>query len=490
MTADPVIQASKKKNQDRLVLVTGASGYVGGRLVPALEERGERVRCMARNPQYLAGRFSDNTEIVAGDVLDLDSLSSVLTGVDTAYYLVHSMGTKGDFEEQDRVGAQNFARAAKQCGVQRIIYLGGLGEDAQLSPHLASRVEVGTILATEGPKTLEFRASIVIGSGSLSFELVRSLVNKLPVMITPRWVHTLAQPIAIEDVVSYLIHGLDLQQQGNEVFEIGGPERVTYAELMLEYARQIGVRRLTIPVRFLSPRLSSLWLGLVTPVYARVGKKLIDSLRNETIVHDTRALERFAVKPLGTRQAIERALHNEDREIAQTRWSDALSSGGKPQRWGGARFGSRIVDIQETSVNVDTARAYDPIRRIGGTNGWYFATWLWRLRGFIDLLMGGVGMRRGRRHPTDLRPGDILDFWRVETCEDRHLLRLQAEMKVPGRVWLQFEVQPTAEGSKITQTAIFDPIGLSGILYWYGLYPLHWIIFRRMLYNIARRAET
>jgi len=491
MTHSRTLQPSEEKNRGRLILVTGASGYVGGRLVPALEERGERVRCMARNPQYLAGRFHQNTEVVAGDVLDPSSLATALTGVDTAYYMVHSMGsTIGDFEEQDRSGAQNFARAAIECGVRRVIYLGGLGEDAHLSPHLASRAEVGHILANEGPPTLEFRASIVIGSGSLSFELVRSLVNKLPVMITPRWVHTLAQPIAIEDVISYLVHGLYLQQQGGTVFEIGGPERVTYAELMHEYARQIGVRRIAVPIRFLSPKLSSLWLGLVTPVYARIGRKLIDSLRNETIVNDTRALECFTVKPLGARQAIERALHNEDREIAQTRWSDALSSGGKPQRWGGARLGSRFIDLQESFVSVDTTRAYEPIRRIGGANGWYFATWVWRLRGFVDLLMGGVGMRRGRRHPTDLRPGDILDFWRVETYEDKHLLRLQAEMKVPGRAWLQFEVQPAVRGSKITQTAIFDPLGLSGLIYWYGLYPVHWLIFRGMLYKIARRAEA
>ena len=481
---------SESNGKDRLVLVTGASGYVGGRLVPALEESGERVRCMTRNPQYLVGRFQPTTEIVAGDVLDPDSLAAALKGVDTAYYMVHSMGAKAAFEVQDRIGAQNFARAAKQCGVRRIIYLGGLGGDADLSLHLASRQEVGDILAAEGPATLEFRASIVIGSGSLSFELIRNLVNKLPVMVTPRWVQTLAQPIAIEDVIAYLIHELDLKEEGSAVFEIGGPERMTYAELMRQYARQIGVRRRMIPVPFLSPRLSSLWLGLVTPVYARVGKKLIDSLRNKTIVHNASALARFPIKPLGVGQAIKRALQHEDREIAQTRWSDALSAGGKPRLWGGVRFGSRLIDRQEALIDADVSRVFDPVRRIGGDNGWYFATWIWKLRGFIDLLVGGVGMRRGRRHPVELRLGDSLDFWRVEACENHHLLRLQAEMKVPGRAWLQFEVEPAEAGSQITQTAIFDPLGLGGLLYWYGLYPIHWLIFRRMLQGIVRQVEN
>lgn len=473
-----------------MILVTGASGYVGGRLVPALEEGGVRVRCLARKPQYLAGRFSSRTDVVAGDVLDPHSLRNALQGVDAAYYLVHSMGSKEDFGERDRVGARNFARAAREQGVRRVIYLGGLAGDGPLSPHLASRLEVGRILASEGVPTLEFRASIIIGSGSLSFELLRSLVNKLPVMVTPRWVGTAAQPIAIDDVIAYLTHGLDIEHEGSAVFEIGGPRRVTYGELMREYARQAGVRRVMIPVPFLNPRLSSLWLGLVTPVYARVGRKLVTSLRNETVVRDTAALERFPVRPLDVREAVARALREEDREMAGTRWSDAVSSSGRQPLWGGKRFGSRIVDRQQAVVRAGAAGAFAPIQRIGGSRGWYFANWLWAWRGAVDLLAGGVGMRRGRRHPVDVRPGDPLDFWRVEAFEPNRLLHLQAEMKVPGRAWLQFEVEPVEEGSRITQTAVFDPLGLGGLLYWYGLYPIHWLIFRGMLRGIARRGDS
>lgn len=472
-----------------IVLVTGASGYVVGRLVPALEERGVPVRCLARTPGYLAGRFRPATEIVRGDVLDPGSLDSALRGVDTAYYLVHSMGSGAGFRERDRIGAHNFARAARRQGVRRIIYLGGLAGRHTRSPHLASRHEVGDILASHGPGTVEFRASIIIGSGSLSFELIRGLVNRLPVMVTPRWVRTAAQPIAIGDVTAYLIHGLDVQVNGHAVFEIGGPGRVTYGEIMQEYASRIGVRRFMIPVPLLSPALSSLWLGLVTPLYARVGRRLIDGMRDETVVHDDAALEQFPVRPLAVGDAIARALSEEDRAMARTRWSDAVSSGVGRPRWGGRRFGSRFVDRQQALVLAAIpGRAFGPIQRIGGRRGWYSANGLWQLRGLIDLALGGVGMRRGRRHPVEVRPGDPLDFWRVEAYDDNRLLRLRAEMKVPGRAWLQFEVEPSESGSVITQTAVFDPLGLWGLVYWYGLYPLHWLIFRGMLRGIAREA--
>jgi len=476
-------------SDERLILLTGATGYVGGRLLKALEAQGHRLRCLARRPEFLQSRIAEATQVVKGDLLDVTSLAAALAGVDSAYYLVHSMGSGGAFEEEDRRAAKSFADAALEAGVRRIIYLGGLGKDEKLSRHLASRQEVGRILRESGVPTIEFRASIIIGSGSVSFEMIRALVDRLPVMITPRWVRISAQPIAIEDVIAYLTVGLDVKVDGSAVFEIGGADRVSYGDIMLEYARQRGLRRLMIPVPVLSPRLSSLWLGLVTPVYARVGRKLIDGITHETVVEDDLALRLFDIRPRGIRAAIERALRNEDREIAQTRWPDALSSRGPARTWGGVRFGSRLVDSRSAQVPQRPSQVFRPIRRIGGETGWYSTGWLWRLRGFLDLLVGGAGMRRGRRDPEWLTPGDTVDFWRVEAIEPDRLLRLSAEMKLPGRAWLQFEVEGDESGSTIRQTSIFDPIGLMGLLYWYLLYPVHARVFAGMLRGIVRAAE-
>jgi uncharacterized protein YbjT (DUF2867 family) len=413
-----------------------------------------------------------------------------MEGVHTAYYLVHSMGTAHGFEETDRQAAECFGAAAHNQGVQRIIYLGGLGSRLiKLSPHLRSRQEVGEILRQSGVPVIEFRASIVLGSGSLSFEMVRALVERLPVMITPRWVTILAQPIAIDDVLQYLRAALDVSIGGSSIFEIGGPDQVSYGELMREYARQRGLHRLMISVPILTPRLSSLWLGLVTPLYARVGRKLIDSIRHPTVVQDDGASRIFAVQPVGVREAIALALRNEDREYAETRWSDAISSTGPASRWGGVRFGNRLIDSRNIHVAVPPPAAFVPIQRIGGSTGWYYGNWLWRLRGWIDLLIGGVGLRRGRRNSNLLETGDTLDCWRVEAFEPGRSLRLAAEMKLPGRAWLEFEVTADTNGSVIRQTAIFDPIGLSGLLYWYSVYPLHQLVFAGMLRGIARAAE-
>lgn len=477
-------------NPESLICLTGGTGYIGGRLLPLLESRGVYVRCLTRRPESLEKRVSDTTQVTLGNVLDRDSLNATLEGVDTAYYLVHSMGTRGDFEEDDRRGAANFATAAKQNRVRRIIYLGGLGEPSkELSPHLRSRHEVGEILRSSEAQVLEFRASVIIGSGSLSFELIRTLVERLPMMICPRWVATPTQPIAVEDILAYLLAALDRDGTESRVFEIGGPDRVSYGDIMREYARQRGLRRLMISVPVLTPRLSSLWLGLVTPVYARVGRKLIEGVRNPTLVHDTSALDTFDIQPRALQEAIQRALVNEDHELAETRWSDALSSGSEPTKWGGVRFGSRIVDSRVASVDVPAKAAFEPIQRIGGQTGWYFATWLWRIRGWLDLLVGGVGMRRGRRHPVELQVGDALDFWRVEAFEQGRRLRLAAEMRLPGRAWLEFEVSELDGRSEIRQTAIFDPVGLPGLAYWYALYPLHQLVFAQMLRGIARAVK-
>jgi len=477
------------------VLLTGASGYVGGRMLPRLEERGFAVRCLARRPQFLARRLGPDTEVVEGDLLREETLAGALEGVHTAFYLVHSMGSadRAGFEAQDRRAAENFGRAACAAGVRRIVYLGGLGEEgADLSPHLRSRHEVGRVLRASGVPVIELRASIVIGSGSLSFEMLRALVELLPVMVTPRWVRVVAQPIAIDDLLAHLEIALELETGESRVYEIGGAERVSYGELIREYARQRGLRRLMIPVPVLTPRLSSLWLGLVTPLYARVGRALIESICHETVVRDDRARRDFAVEPVGVAQAIASALANEDRDFAETRWSDAISAGGRDaglfSSYGGVRRGRRLLDSRRCELEITPAEAFAAIRRIGGATGWYAYDWLWRARGFLDLLVGGVGVRRGRPDPEHPRTGDTIDWWRVEAYDPDHLLRLRAEMKVPGRAWLEFAVEPTERGSAIQQTAIFDPSGLSGLLYWYGIYPLHAAVFRGMLAGIARAA--
>ncbi len=473
------------------VLLTGATGYVGGRLLKELEKQGHRVRCLTRRPEHVHSRISDSTEVVQGDVLAAESLTSAFEDIQVAYYLVHSLGSKAAFEEQDRQAAANFAQAAREAQVQRIIYLGGLGANTQtLSPHLRSRLEVGGVLRESGVPTLELQASIIIGSGSLSFELIRNLVERLPVMITPQWVRVQAQPIFIDDVLRYLIQAIEVPLDKSRIYEIGGAEVTSYSGIMEEYARHRGLKRLMIPVPFLTPWLSSLWLNLITPVYARIGRKLIDSIRYPTVVKNTDALTDFAVRPLGIREAIAKVLQKEEQHSNETRWSDSLSSAGPVRVWGGVQFGNRLVEHRSLTVKVTPEEAFAPIRCIGGDTGWYYGNWLWRVRGLLDYLFGGVGLRRGRRDPERLRVGESVDFWRVEAYEPNTRLRLCAEMKLPGRAWLEFEVKASEEGTEIHQTAIFDPWGFLGQLYWYMLYPLHARIFSGMLRNIARQARV
>ena len=471
------------------ILLTGASGYVGGRLLQLLEQQGYRVRCLARRPAVVQQKAGPGTEVVAGDVLDRASLDAALQGMQAAFYMVHSMGSSGSFEAADRQAALNFGAAAQAAGVQRIIYLGGLGDDSvRLSAHLRSRQEVGQILRQFGVPVLEFRASIVLGSGSLSFEMIRSLVEHLPVMITPKWVKVPAQPIAIDDLLEYLLAALSLPVAEYRVFEIGGADQVSYADIMREYARQRKLRLRMLPVPVLTPFLSSLWLGFITPLYARIGRKLIESIVHPTVVRDPAALKTFSVRPRGVAEALRRALANEDRQFAATRWSDALSSAGDQRAWGGVQFGSRLVDSRTLRVAALPAAAFAPIERIGGDTGWYAWNWLWDLRGILDLLVGGVGTRRGRPSPTVMQIGDAVDFWRVEAIEPNHHVRLAAEMKLPGRAWLEFEVTGDGAQTIIRQTATFDPVGLAGRIYWYALYPLHQLVFRDMLRGIAQAA--
>jgi uncharacterized protein YbjT (DUF2867 family) len=484
LTANPSAIPEKS-----LILLTGASGYIGGRLLPSLENQGYRVRCVARHPEILKQKAGPSTEVVAGDVLDRPSLDSALHGIDVAYYMVHSMSSTGSFEETDRLAARNFSEAAKAAGVKGLIYVGGLGSDEEeLSTHLRSRHEVGDILRQSGLPMCEFRASAVIGSGSASFELIRALVERLPIMLTPRWVKGKAQPIAIDDLLDYLMEALRIPISNYRMYEIGGADQVSYADMMRTYGRQRGLEPLIIPVPVLTPWLSALWLGLVTPLYARIGRAIIESIVHVTVVRDNAALTTFSVRPMGIDEAIRRALAHEETHFAATRWSDALSSSGKSQSWGGVRFGTRLVDSRTLNVEAPPEVVFRCIERIGGDNGWYAYNWLWRLRGFIDLLEGGVGLRRGRPSPTTLRVGDTVDSFRVESIEPNRHLRLISEMHLFGRAWLEFEVTGAGSSTTIRQTAIFDPVGLIGQVYWYSLYLPHELVFSGMLRGIAKAA--
>jgi uncharacterized protein YbjT (DUF2867 family) len=462
---------------------------VGGRLLKDLEKAGHRVRCLVRRPGLLTGRTAPGTEIVQSDLSDYPTLVKAMTGVDAAYYLVHAMGSAVDFETEDRRLAEVFSRAARAAKVKRLIYLGGLCPPAEkdLSPHLRSRLEVGHVFQRSGVPTLEFRASIILGSGSLSFEIIRSLVERLPIMVTPHWVRVKAQPIFIDDVLTYLIQALEIPLETNRIYEIGGADVVSYGQLMAEYARQRGLRRWMIPVPVLTPRLSGIWLNLVAPVYARIGRKLVESIRHSTVVNRSDALRDFPIRPLGVKDALARVMAGEERHFNTTRWADAVSSQANERAWKETTWGTRIVDHRQAISPLTPEHAFDRIQRIGGKRGWYFMNVLWRFRGWVDSLFGGVGLRRGRRDPVDLRAGDALDYWRVELIEPGRRLRLRAEMKLPGRAWLEFDVKPHPHGCEIRQTALFDPLGLWGLVYWYALLPIHIWIFSGLLKTIARK---
>ena len=470
-----------------MLLLTGATGYVGGRLLRRLEEEGLPVRCLCRDPETLRRRVAPGTELVRGDLLHPASLDSAFSGVDTAFYLVHSMNSGPGFETNEAASAANFALAANNAGVRRIIYLGALASGGHLSPHMRSRLDTGNILRSGHIPALEFQASVIIGSGSASFELIRALVERLPVMVTPRWVNTASQPIGIEDVIEYLVAGIGVPLPESVTVQIGGSDVTSYVGLMREFARQRKLRRWFIHVPFLSLSLSSRWLTLITPVYASIGRCLIESVRNPSVVQSPTAARLFAVQPMGIGRAIERALANEDRPTAESRWCDARanSSGGCATLDTG-----RDVLTNEKTVRVPLTpdQAFSPICRIGGKTGWYYGNVLWRVRGLIDLLMGGVGMRRGRSDPDTPHPGSALDFWRVEVYEPGRRLRLFAEMRVPGRAWLEFSAEPDGRSTVLRQTAQFEPSGLAGLLYWYFLWPIHELMFRGMLRRLAAAA--
>lgn len=479
----------------QLILVTGATGYVGGRLVPRLLEAGYRVRCLVRDPARLQGRpWFEDVEVVQGNVLNPETLPLALQGVDAAYYMIHSMKSSTDFHERDLVAARNFGDIARKAGVQRIIYLGGLVDPGtELSEHLHSRQQTGEALRESGVAVTEFRAAAIIGSGSLSFEMVRYLTERVPLMICPRWVYTRTQPIAIRDVLNYLVAALQVPESAGEIIEIGGADILTYGDMMLGYARERGLRRFLLPVPVLTPRLSSYWVHWVTPIPAEIAQPLIEGLRNELIVRDGLARRLFpTIKPVNYGTAVRRALARLNAGQVETAWSDALTtSQGDITPVTLTTQDGMIIEQRQQVIDASPAVVYQTYASLGGERGWPYFDWAWRLRGLMDRLVGGVGMRRGRRDPHNVRVGDALDFWRVEAVEPGRLLRLRAEMKVPGRAWLQFESKPQSNGQTLLrQTALFAPKGLFGLLYWYILYPLHDIIFSGMVRQLAWQAEV
>jgi uncharacterized protein YbjT (DUF2867 family) len=470
------------------ILVVGASGYIGSRLVPLLQARGHDLVLMSRDARPLAARFPEAT-VVAADLLDPTSLAPALEGIEVAYYLAHSMGAgERGFAERDRQAARTFAGAAKGAGVSRIVYLGGLGDDsADLSHHLASRHETGAELAAHGVPVTEFRAAVIIGSGSASFEILRHLTERLPIMITPRWVGTRCQPIGIRDVLDYLAGALD-RPEVTGVVEIGGQDVLSYGDMMRTYARLRGLRRLMIPVPVLTPRLSSYWVNLVSPVPAAIARPLIEGLRNEVVVRDPGPASAFPIRPLPYVEALQRAIDRTDRHDVESTWFDALAAPDKVSLSSVTSHEGMIVERRQRAIQATPEDVFAEVERVGGDAGWPYANLLWRARGAADRIVGGIGMRLGRRDPDHLRVGDALDFWRVEEVRRPTLLRLRAEMKVPGRAWLQYEVTPTESGSRLVQTAFFEPKGLPGLAYWYGLYPIHGMIFRGTVRVLAERA--
>lgn len=476
-----------------LVLVTGATGYIGGRLVPRLLEAGWRVRCLARTPRKLADRpwASDpRVEIVAGDVADDVALEQALAGCAAAYYLVHSMLAAGEaYAAQDRQLALRFGAAAARAGLGRIVYLGGLGELGDgLSEHLASRREVEHVLAAGGVPVTTLRAAMIIGSGSASFEILRYLVERLPVMVTPRWVATESQPIAVRDVLHYLVACLDTPETAGRTLDIGGPDVLSYRDLMQVMAEERGLpRRVILPLPVLTPRLSSLWIHLVTPVSQHIARPLAEGLRNRVVCRDDVAARLMPQRLTPVREAIRQALERAERGGTETTWSMAGPVPGDPDWSGGTAF----VDRREVAVAAPASAAFRAVCRIGGGHGWYAADVLWRIRGAMDRLVGGPGLRRGRRDPETVAWGEPLDFWRVTGLDPDHRLSLRAEMKLPGEALLEFTIEPgpATDRCRLVQTARFLPRGLAGLAYWYAVLPLHGIVFSGMLDGIRKEAE-
>ncbi len=474
------------------VLITGATGYVGGRLVPRLLEDGHSVRCLVRTPAKLADvAWYGDVTIVRGSIDG--PLEAAMTDVDTAVYLVHGIGQSDDWSEKESRDAEHFRLAAETAGVTRIVYLGGMGiDDDALSIHLASRHAVGRTLAAGPIPVTELRAAVIIGSGSASFEMLRYLVEVLPVMVAPKWVSTRSQPIAISDVLDYLVQVIDSPTPLAGVFEIGGPDVVTYAQMMALYAKEAGLkRRHVLVVPFLTPHLSSLWVGLVTPVPGSLARPLVNSLINEVVVRDPRIVDLLGPPQRTLQQAISLALGVSRDQVPTSFTSADLQPFRKyatDPTWSG---GTELRDVRVRHSDASVERVLAAVTSLGGEKGWHRGEWLWRVRGFSDLLWGGPGLRRGRRHPHELHVGDYVDFWRVEALGTApHLVRLHAEMVLPGEAWLQWTVTSNGPGATVTQEALFKPRGLLGRVYWYAVAPFHVLVFPGLLKGIIADAEV
>ncbi len=483
--------------QNRKYLVTGASGYVGGRLVSALVAEDFDVRVFVRDKNKVKGQsWAGSVDICEGTATKADDLKGALAGVHTAYYLLHSINLGSKFDEIEAQMARQFAQVAEAAGVKQIVYLGGIANDKNISKHLASRVSTGAQLASTSVPVMELRAGIIIGSGSASFEMLRHLTHRLPIMTTPKWVMNKTHPIAIRDILYYLKNAATLQEPINKVFDIGGPEVLTYADMMQKFAKLSGLKkRWIIKVPVLTPGLSSLWIGLVTPVPTALARPLVGSLISEVIADPAKSIDGIITPPpeglTDVSTAINLALSRITDHKVETRWSDATiptapwqKAQGDPD-WAGEAV---LRDRREAVTDISAAKIWKQIESIGGENGWFGSDFLWWGRGIIDRFVGGVGLRRGRRDPDFLRVGESLDFWRVEVLESGHRLKLYAEMILPGKAWLEFVVEERDGKTHLIQEATFNPRGLGGQLYWYLISPFHFFVFPTMVRNIIKRA--
>jgi uncharacterized protein YbjT (DUF2867 family) len=470
------------------VLLTGSTGYIGRRLKQKLlEDENIELRLLVRNKKSISSDIKNNIEIIEGDTFNKESLKEALKDIEVAYYLIHSL-SNDNYKDLDKISAQNFLDVADECGVKKIIYLGGLGvKDEHTSEHLLSRIETGEILSSnKNVQTIWFRAGVIIGSGSASFEIIRNLTEKLPIMTTPKWVNTIAQPICIKDVLSYLQEAIKLETKENLIVDIGS-KALSYKEMMIGTANALGLKRVIIPLPFMSINISSYWLNLFTPVPFSVAKALIEGLKSEVTIQNDNAKKYFSnITPISYEDSVRNAIKEIEENQVISRWNDT-TNGVWEKNSSNEISQALYIDRKEIDIsNIDKNKVYQSFTSIGGENGWFAFDFLWEIRGFIDKMIGGVGLKRGRRSQCDLRISDCLDFWRVVDLKENERLLLYAQMKLPGEAWLEFKIKD----NKLIQSAYFYPKGVFGRLYWYSLVPLHYFIFKNMIKSIIKKASS